>query len=492
VSTSQPLGARVLRNTAFLTGGQVVVTGLNILLIPILANALGVEEFGRYGLALSIAALVLVFVDFGSRQLIIRQVGRVEASGSRYCVNGLVVKAVLATVGIGGGVLFASNAYQQGMIRLVLLASVAFSCWAATDFLLALFHSREQMQTAATIQSSQAMLYSIGAIALVIFTRARAGGVLVWQLLCFGLMAIFAYRIAARDFRIHWGDVNLRFMRGYLQELWVFALLFIASQGVVQLPPIILSVLAADSNVGVYQGAARVILAIEVLPRLLSSGIYPVLAKMAPGEDAKWRRLSDTWLRYSTLAGAWLGCILALVGGEISSFLFRVEGYQPVANNLRVLSLLVFSRFIAFPVGVMLLSLNREKWCAAVMVPATLVSAGLAGILVGHYGTLGATLSWVAAGIFVAAGFIVAGHKEMRWLFRSKRVRRTMVAVAGVLVVVPICLSASLGMRLACAALLTPALAVALRAVTYDDLRALRNGFLHLSRRESTNHGVPG
>jgi len=476
------LGLRVLRNTGFLTAGQVVVTGLNILLIPILANSFGAAEFGRYGLALNVAALVLVFVDFGSRQLIVRQVGRVDSNASRYCVNGLLVKAVLVCVGIGGAVFFASRTYDSGMVRLILLASTAMAAWAITDFLLAFFHSREQMHVAAGVQSGQSVLYATGAIALVTLSGSGAGTVLSWQAACFVGISIVAYFMAARAFQPNWGDVSLGFTRSYVADLWVFGLLFVASQGVIQLPPIVLSFLASDSEVGIYQGAARIILAIEILPRLLSSGAYPVLAKIPSPDSAEWRRLADIWLRSSIVAGVWLATGLALLGSEFSDLVFRAEGYEAVGVNLRLLSFLVLVRFISFPLGMILLTLNKEKWCAFVMAPSAFLAALLARWLVTSYGSLGATASWVATGVFVAFWFAAITYREVPSLFLSRQLRATILMAALVSVIVLASVSVPLVWRIILAVFAPPVLSFLIGAISSNDLRAFRSGLRGLSR----------
>lgn len=469
------LGARVFRNTVFLTGGQIVVTGLNILLIPILANTLGVEEFGRYGLALSVAALVLVSVEFGSRHLIIRQVSRVDASASPYCVNGLLVQAVLAVVALSGATLFSLYAYRSGvgmgpMTTLVLLASAAYACWAATDFLLAFFHSREQMHVAALVQSLQTMVYAAVAIGLVVWAGAGARGVLAWQLVCFAGGGLVAFRLVAQAFKVTWRDASADFARTYLGQLWVFAVLYIASQGIVQFPPIMLSFQVSEAELGVYQAAARAILAIELIPRLVNSGIYPILMKRDAVEPERWARLAEASLRYSMLLGLWMAGGLALLANEAAAFVFRAEGYGPVGTNVRLMCVLLFLRFVTYPLGTLLVAANRERWCAAVTPLAALVAAGVAWWGAAGYGAVGGTIGWIAGAALVAAGFVLGAWRSLPSVLRSRTLARTVVATIIVAAATCALLKLPFGWRLAAGLILPPSVILLVGAATGRDL----------------------
>lgn len=448
------------------------------MLIPILANALGVEEFGRYGLALSVAALVLVFVDFGSRQLIIREVGRVDSSASQYCVNGLLVKSVLAIVGIGGGVLFAFRAYAPAMAGLVLCACVAYSCWAASDFFLAFYHSREKMHVAAAMQSGQAIVFSSGAICLVLLFGVRAQGVLAWQMACFATVTVVACAIVARGFRIRWKAMSVTFIRRYIGELWVFAVLFIASQGIVHFPPIVLSFRVGESEVGVYQAAARAILAIELLPRLFNLGVFPVLMKKDSVEVERWNRLAESSLRYSILVGLWLASGLALVSREVSSFIFRAEGFGEVGGNLQLMCVLLFCRFISYPLGTLLLALNRERWCAKVTPLAALLAAGITWTAASRFGALGASMGWVVGGLCVTTGYALGTWGATPHLFRSRAMMHAVLSTLVVTVVVLASYPLPFGTRLGIGIFAAPCAAFVCRAFTQHDLSVMKAALL--------------
>ena len=85
----------IIKNATYLFFGRMATGLMSLLLMAVIARKLGVDKFGAYTLALTIAGFFGVASDFGSSYLTIREVARDKSKTGEYLLNGTIVKILL-------------------------------------------------------------------------------------------------------------------------------------------------------------------------------------------------------------------------------------------------------------------------------------------------------------------------------------------------------------------------------------------------------------
>lgn len=89
--------------------------GLLLIVVVLVKRVLGLEVFGAFSWALSLATIGEALMDFGIHQVTIRSIARDRESAQRIFQNTLALKVV------------------PGVVMFVVLGAVAFACWPGTD-----------------------------------------------------------------------------------------------------------------------------------------------------------------------------------------------------------------------------------------------------------------------------------------------------------------------------------------------------------------------
>jgi O-antigen/teichoic acid export membrane protein len=90
------LGSRAVSNTIFVLGARTVSRLASLVVVVVLANALGDTGYGRYATVIAYLALVSVVADLGFNPLYTREAARNRQELGHYLGTLLVVKMALA------------------------------------------------------------------------------------------------------------------------------------------------------------------------------------------------------------------------------------------------------------------------------------------------------------------------------------------------------------------------------------------------------------
>src|SRR2546426_1095215 len=100
-SAPSGLGARAVRNSLFILGARVVSRLVSLVVVLVLANALGDVAYGRYTTLIAFSALVSVVADLGFNPLYTREAARTPQELGHYLGTLMVLKVFLAAAALG-------------------------------------------------------------------------------------------------------------------------------------------------------------------------------------------------------------------------------------------------------------------------------------------------------------------------------------------------------------------------------------------------------
>jgi O-antigen/teichoic acid export membrane protein len=144
---------KIARNTALLSAGEVTTAFLGFIFLLYVARYLNANGFGALSLAMAMAAILGIFVDFGLKTLTIRDIARDKSLSARYLGNIAAIKIVLSAVVFGLMVLIVHLAgYQRETTYVVCIIFLSAVLSSFSMMFYSIFQAYEKMEYIALAQ----------------------------------------------------------------------------------------------------------------------------------------------------------------------------------------------------------------------------------------------------------------------------------------------------------------------------------------------------
>jgi len=309
---------------------------LNIVVLGVVGRHLGVAEFGRLNYAITLAAIFIPVATVGLEGILVRElVRRPEARRS--------LLGTAAGLRLGGGVLALLGTgllalAQDGdgdLARLALLVALGFVPLAleVTD----LWFQKEIQSRYSTAARGVAALLGAGVKLALVHQHAP----LAWFAAAAGLdFALAAFSLAG-VYRLSGGRIfDWCFCRETAQQLLREAAPIIGAGLLVaiylRVEQVMVRELLGDAAAGVYFAAARLAEQWLVLPGLIVTSVYPLLARQPKSDAASHARRMQQLFDALTLLGLLLALGVTLLGPWLVPLLFG-EKYRAAVPVIQIL-----------------------------------------------------------------------------------------------------------------------------------------------------------
>ncbi|MFG6443434.1 lipopolysaccharide biosynthesis protein [Roseateles sp. LKC17W] len=384
----------------FVLMGNVLRLGAGLLVIVLLARALGPEGFGTFAYALALASMAIVLLNFGLGTAVLRQFGANPGGKPQALAEALTAKLLLLAPLLLASLL--GVWLMPGSARLVfaalLLAQVAESF--SETYQLA-FRAGSKFKDEAHTASVAAVLH-IGVMAAAVWASPEAlhcaGAFLLSR--CLGLA--LTMRAAQRAYQ-PLGLSSVGAAWRCLRSAWAYAVEFALSTANTQLDSVLIQGQLGVRAVGLYQAGMKLVQGVSRLAPILALYLLPRLTR---GVQAGSSRQSLLTLGVFGTIGVAAGAVLALGAGPLTRLLFGA-GFADLAALLPWFGLLLALRFVETGAGLVLVAANLQRikvWLVALQL-LVLVGGGLWALA--HWGLLG--WLWVAIGSTVLLLALYAG-----------------------------------------------------------------------------------
>lgn len=474
------LASRTVSNTVFVLGARVVSRLISLVVIIVLANALGPDGYGRYATLIAFSALVSVVADLGFNPLYTREAARHPRELGDYLGTLLVVKVVLAAVALI--VLAVALNYGAGLGELILPGTALLVTTAYANLLRNTFYAvgRAEFDAIAIVGeiAIQGGLILYGAhvhAPVAFFVWAYAGSFLFTIAYSLGIIKVF------RLGRVR-PALDLKLVKRWLPLALPFGFTFFLTNLYFRADVPILQHFRPFTEVGWYQFAYKPFEALQFVPLAIQAVVYPLLGIYFITDHARLRLGYHRFFKALVLLGWPLAAGTFVLVHPIGR-LFRL--YPESEPSLRILAIAIVFLFANSAFYVMLNAINRQHLNAWATGLAALINIVLNLIFIPYFGYLAASATTVVteAALCVFGWWFVqrAGTEfHLRWLHLTWRVLAAGAIMAVVLVPLarfPIYVSAPVGGAVYLAALFV------LRAVDPDEWRLLRSGLARMTNR---------
>lgn len=428
---------RILRNLGWKTLGIFIEKALRLVLVALVARALGTQIYGQYTYAVALSLLCVQITDLGLGLFLAREIARHDVPPARLIGHVFTIKAVLALgyLGLMAGlvwwhlfadpdVLAATTFHPRPgalgwTVALTGLAGLAVS---SIEAMWQVFRGVQRVDLEARSGSMFAALQLslvAGMLWLVhhVDPSGRDKGSIMVMVASAMLLAslgalVYTARLLAVVVTPQFGWSRTMLQR-FGREVLPLGVAIVASLIYFKIDVPMLRALRGDVEVGVYNAAYRLLENLSVVPSILLVAIFPALSQTVETDPHAAARLHRTALKVLLLAGV-AGTIVLLVLPEFIVGLLYGPAYAGSAAVLRALAPSVILTFVNYLETHMLVALGLVRAQMAFAIALIGVNIGANLLLIPRWGGVGAALATAATEVVLLLFCVPMVAKALR------------------------------------------------------------------------------
>ncbi len=392
----------IAKNTSYFTIALVIQKILSFTYFTILANYLIPEDLGKYYLAISFTSIFAIFIDFGLSNVLTREVAKnQERSGSLLGVI-MAFKLPLAVLAISATALMVNVLGYPSLTRtLVYLSSISMVLDSFTMSFFSVirgFHNLKYESISSIMFMVIALGWGIVALRLELslpwIIMALVASSIFNLLYSLGFL-LFKFKIS---FRPRWDKV---LMKSIILIALPFAMYGIFQRIYMYLDTVLLSIMAGDRAVGIYQIAFKIIFALQFLPMAFIASLYPAFSSYWQHNREQLAITFERAMNYLIIISLPISLGISVLARSIIN-LFKPEYSDAVLPLQIIIGSLIFI-FLNFPVGSLLNACDRQKRNTLNMSITVTVSIILNLILIPRLQATGASITVFATNFLMLA-----------------------------------------------------------------------------------------
>ena len=373
-----------------------------------IARTLGPAATGKYVFALAFTTVIVVFVDLGFTNVLVREAAKAREKIQSYFSTILAVKIFLGLGSyIAAVVIINWLGYPAETKHLVYLSAVTM-----------LFDSLHLTLYGVLRALGNLRYEAFGIVGSQFLTLILGGIFLLWRLpLIFLILAftlpsflnvIYVTIVINKKYKINLTPRYDRKVFLFLGKIMVpFALAAVFARVYSYIDSILLSKLAGDAAVGLYSIPYKITYAFQFVPLALMAALYPRFSEYFSSDKSRLAYIFERGIKYLLIIIFPITVGIGVLANDII-LTFFTDAYINSVLPLRILLVgLVFS-YVSFPIGAFLNACNKQTVQTAIIGLVMVINIILNVILIPQSGIIGAAAAALAGNSLLAAlGYIV-------------------------------------------------------------------------------------
>ncbi|MNJ36149.1 Polysaccharide biosynthesis protein [compost metagenome] len=415
-----------VKSVSLLWVSSIFGSGSTFLLYILLARSLGVESFGAFGAAYTVAMFLVIVATFGIPQAMIKIFGRAGREGILWVGRAFTLLAIT----VGGAIsilsLWAFVGGHDITVRYVFLwLSFFLLGQVGVELAVSKFQLEENYLYIALWQFlpnfsrlllSAILIYFLGDRFNILFVSLVYAAVGI-------VSCVFAFT-SMRKFRQ--GDFVLvghggasggtypndeKRLVNFFSEAWPFFLAALFAFIYLQIDIVMLKYISGDEEAGLYNVAFVIINAAIIFPSVLYSKFF--FSKYQIWAHSDFDKLRSAYLsgnKFMLVLGVAGGVILVLISWWLVPTLFGI-GYVRSVTALNILALSLPLYFVAYSAGAVLTTGKQIRKKISLMGMAALINLILNFLLIPSFGMVGAAVSTVISNFVLLLLYLKAASR---------------------------------------------------------------------------------
>ena len=410
-------GQRVLGNVTVLWGGQVIQLASMVLWTALVARYMGSKNYGIYASAQAMVSILLILVNLGLDQLLLRDLAQRPEQGMVYRLHMLRLKIGIGMIVLGGFI--AINWMQDGTPELKAITAIV----TINGLVGAIGASNTSM-----INAREAMHYGVLAQSVNALITLITGVIGVWLhwpfaiILLLSLCATCIYVIIGA-LSVSWVYRRVSNSSSEYLTSWR-ATLSLALKSIPFGVLVVISVLSANlgiillqqfqigaDKIGYFAAALRINSMVLLIPGVLGDALFPGLSRLFAGNERRFGEVFELAWRLFFSFSVPMAVGLWLVARDVLLLIYGPE-FAEAVRLLQILSLVLLSG-VSFVTGRAMVAMNHQKLSAGIQGVVLIVVGGMAWWAIPQYGAQGVAMAMVGGTL---TGLIVFTTLLFRWL----------------------------------------------------------------------------
>jgi len=346
MAVDKAIGKKIAKNAAWLFGGQIVGRLLRAVIIIYSARVLGAASWGAFSYALSLAAFLTIFSDFGVNALLTREGVKSPELRNKYLATALALKAFVLVVLMALVTLLADKLTSiPAAAALLPIISLVFAFDSLRDLGVAIARSLEKMEIEAWVNIFTNLaitvfgfifLYKFGSVASLTWGYALGSG-----------LGLFAIIYILRDyFKGLFGNIDMSLAKSFITSAWPFGLLGLMGVVMINTDVLMLGWLTSAEATGFYSAAQKPIQLFYIIPTLIAAAFFPALTRSVNNKDSHFKSIFERGVTATYLFAVPIAIGGFLLARPIMKLLYG-SVYLPGTSSFAILALTTISMFPA-------------------------------------------------------------------------------------------------------------------------------------------------
>ena len=382
----------IAKNTSYLTLALILQKVISFTYFTLLARYVGPASLGKYYLAISFTTIFAIFIDLGFANVLTREIAKDRTRAASWLGNILAMKiplSVLTFAAVFG--LINILGYDPLTRLLVYISAISMVLDSFTTTFFALIRGCHNLK----YESISSVIFQL--IVLVVgYSALLMGGGLLPAMGALALASVYnfvySFSVVRYELKI---KIKVIFNKPIIKEIltisWPFAVYAILQRLYTYLDTVLLSILAGDIAVGLYQVAFKLIFALQFLPMAFTASLYPAFSAYWHSNRNQLVVSFERGMNYLIIISLPI-IIGAIVLADKIVLLFKT-GYSDAAWPLRISIISLFFIFINFPIGSLLNACDEQRKNTRNMAIVTVLSVIMNIILIPRWQAVGASLT---------------------------------------------------------------------------------------------------
>ncbi|HEY6193301.1 MAG TPA: flippase [Bacteroidota bacterium] len=365
---SREIAQSIARNTGVMMVSQVITWTSSFVLMLFLPRYLGSEEYGRLYLAISIAMIAQMVIEYGGPYFLAKEVSRSRDGAPRLLSDTVGIRVLMWVIAGTALVGFSFAAGYPGPVLALIVILIVAKVWeCAGKALSGCFQGFELMQYPALGGIAERFCVALVGVAALLMGAHAVVIALVMalsSLLNFGILAAFARRIVARIPWPRWGSMRELLKTNLPYFLWsLFGVVYY------RIDAVMLSLMVPGVVVGWYGAAYRFFDVLMFLPSIFSTAVLPVLSRLSVGDTKSLARTTRNSIDFILLAAMPICVFVFFSSHEIIDLFFGSEGYGQAEVLLKIFAPgLVLVSIDSILASTLIASNLQRQWAGAAFV----------------------------------------------------------------------------------------------------------------------------
>ena len=382
----------IAKNTSYFTLALILQKVISFTYFVLIARAIGPADLGKYYFAISFTSIFGIFIDIGQSSVLTREVAKRPDDAGRLFSSVFLIKlplALLSVLAVTSIINFSS--YPEITRRLVYLSLL---CMVLDSFTMTFFAVSRGFHNL-KYESLSSVIFQLIVFAVVLAVLKFNLG-LVWLMMSLVLASLYNFIFSFYILKIKWRlKINWRpdkiLIKSILLISLPFAVYAIFQRIFMYLDSVLLSLLAGDRQVGIYQIPFKIIFALQFLPLAFVASLFPALSSYWQNNRQQLAITFERAMNYLIIIS-----LPVAVGGAVLAdkiiVIFK-SGYSDAVLPLQITMAAVIFMFLNFPVGSLLNACDRQKRNTINMGLVLLTSVIINLILIPRLEAVGASLT---------------------------------------------------------------------------------------------------